>query len=188
MSNEQLRKYVNLIDNGPKKRKKSINESAGARIKYKRVQALTEAQRLVQLIENSEFTEEQLNELFGGVSALANAAGRAISGGATAAGQGLQKAGSTLATGAQRTADAAGRAVTQMGQKVGDIYQQGEKAAADERAKREQEKKDRATQAQLSQLMGNLDKNPDLMAALRAALGSDSSASPKMESRRYRKR
>jgi hypothetical protein len=182
MSNEQLRKYVNLIDNGPQKRKRSINESAGARIKYKRVQTLTEAQRLVQLIENSELTEEQLDELVGGLGALAGAVGRKVAGAAGAVGRGVQGAAGVLGRGVQGAAGAAGQAVKAVSAKVGQTYAAGEQAAA----QRKEEEARKKQQAQITSMGTQLlrDLSPEDQQMLIGILQSKATN----ESRRYRKK
>ena len=117
---DYLRKLVGIVDaNSSPASPRNITESKQARSGTNRSRTLAESKKLTQLIENSELTEEQLNELLAGLGALARKAGGAIGGAASRAGQ----AASSAATGAAQrvggAARAAGDAATGAAQRVG---------------------------------------------------------------------
>jgi hypothetical protein len=117
---DYLRKLVGIVDaNSSPASPRNITESKQSRSGTNRTRTLAESKKLTQLIENSELTEEQLNELLAGLGALARKAGGAIGGAASRAGQ----AASSAATGAAQrvggAARAAGDAATGAAQRVG---------------------------------------------------------------------
>jgi hypothetical protein len=117
---DYLRKLVGIVDaNSSPAAPRNITESKQARSGTNRSRTLAESKKLTQLIENSELTEEQLNELLAGLGALARKAGGAIGGAASRAGQ----AASSAATGAAQrvggAARAAGDAATGAAQRLG---------------------------------------------------------------------
>lgn len=73
MPNDELRKYVNLVE-------KAIDQKPSThsnKMRSKKLKALAEAQKLVRLIENNDITEEQLDEFMGAAGAAITAAGKA---------------------------------------------------------------------------------------------------------------
>ena len=116
-----------------------------------KTQALLESRKITQLIESGELSEAELDELFGGLSALGGAASRAVGGAAARAGQaasgmakqgaqavgaGLNKAGQAVSGAAKQAGQAVSGAAQQAGQAVGNAaqgiantYQAGEQRA-----------------------------------------------------------
>lgn len=110
---EYLRNLVDIID-GNASGKRNITESKQSLLESKRSQALSEARNLAKLIESSDLTEEQLNELLAGLGALGRAAGNAIGGAA-------KKVGQAVGAGAQKVGQAAQRAGGAAMDKIGDV-------------------------------------------------------------------
>jgi hypothetical protein len=140
MSNEQLRKHADLVQQASQQTKRSISESANMRIRSKKLQALAEARKLIQLIENYHTTEEELNEILGaaraavaGASAVGKAAGDIYSQGAAAerektaaakAAAAQQKKERDDAAAAQRQKEQAEAARVKLQKQAGALYRQ----------------------------------------------------------------
>jgi hypothetical protein len=117
---DYLRKLVGIVDaNSSPAAPRNITESKQARSGTNRSRTLAESKKLTQLIENSELTEEQLNELLAGLGALARKAGGAIGGAASRAGQAASSAASGAAQRVGGAARAAGDAATGAAQRLG---------------------------------------------------------------------
>lgn len=129
---EYLRNLVNIID-GNNAPKKAITESKQSLLESKRSQALNEARNLAMLIENSELTEEQLNELLAGLGALGRAAGQAVSGAAKKFGKSVsgaaQRAGGAAMSGLEKTAGAMQAGGERAAQAIGNVALRGADAA-----------------------------------------------------------
>lgn len=126
---EYLRNLVDIID-GNASGKRNITESKQSLLESKRSQALNEARNLAKLIESSDLTEEQLNELLAGLGALGRAAGNAIGGaakkvgqavgaGAQKVGQAAQRAGGAAMSGIEKASGAAQAGVEKVGGALG---------------------------------------------------------------------
>jgi hypothetical protein len=117
---DYLRKLVGIVDaNSSPAAPRNITESKQARSGTNRSRTLAESKKLTQLIENSELTEEQLNELLAGLGALARKAGGAISGAASKAGQAASSAASGAAQRVSGAASDAAQKATGAAQRFG---------------------------------------------------------------------
>ena len=124
---DYLRKLVEIVDaNSSLSSPRNITESKQSLLESKKSRALNEARNLAQLIESSELTEEQLNELLAGLGALGRAAGRAVGGAAQKVGQAVGSGAKAAGAAAQR---AGGAAMDKLGDVAGKMQAGGERAA-----------------------------------------------------------
>ena len=139
---DYFRKMVDMIDGAAKPAvngaRTQLSESTRQIVESKKRRVVAEAKKLAKLIENSDLTEAELNELFGGLGALGKKAVQAIGGAARGVGQGIagavDHAGQAIggaARGVGQAASQAGQTLGKAGQKVAQTYQAGEKQAAD---------------------------------------------------------